>query len=713
MNRPELLAPAGELKSVYGAFNAGADAVYLGAPSFSARAYAVNLSVDEIIEAIDYAHLFGKKIYLAINILIKNSELTEAVDMLRPLYEAGLDAVIVQDIGLIRIINEIYPDMEIHASTQMAIASKESLEYLKGLNVTRVVPARELSLSEIKAIKSVGLEVECFIHGAMCYCYSGKCLFSSVAGARSGNRGRCAGPCRKQYETSIDGKIISKKGEEYPLSMRDMCTVKNIGELIEAGVDSFKIEGRMKAPEYAAGVSNVYRHAIDEYIGTGRINFHQYEKELSHLYIRSNTSTGYLHTLNDRKMVTLSSPAYTGISDAEKNEITKQFIDKKEKIGINIYIRAYVGEPLFLTMSYEDTYVEAYGDICEEATKTPLNKEAFAKQLKKLGDTPYFANSITVDTDNQVFTAVSNINNTRRKCVELLKDNILSTFKRSSSGSFAINGARLLPEKHEIRIGVSDVTQLSEILKYDFYDGLIVNEACLDRINEIKHKDVYLRLPAIVREYNVVNIELILKKAVSIDLIKGVYVSGLDAYSIAKKYYNKDAIHLDSGLYCFNNQAEEEFLNIASSYTSSYESSAKELLEFNHFDKREMILYGYIPLMYTANCILKTFNQCNKNSHSIIDLKDEDSRSFRVLCNHDFCFNTIYNNVPLNLYSKYSLIMRDRMAGVYRLEFTFENKDRINEILGLYEALFKSGIIEKDFSKNESYTLGLYRRGVE
>ena len=258
-NKVELLSPAGDMEGFYGAIHAGADAVYLSGKQFGARAYADNFSEEEILEAIRYAHLFGRKVYLTVNTLVKEFEMDKLFLFLKPLYEAGLDAVIVQDFGVLHFIRENFPHLDIHASTQMTITGKLGCEVLLEQGASRVVPARELSLSEIAEIKkTVPVELECFIHGAMCYCYSGQCLFSSFLGERSGNRGRCAQPCRLPY--GIDGK-----NELYPLSLKDMNTLEYIPQLIEAGIDSFKIEGRMKKPEYTAGITSVYRKYIDQY----------------------------------------------------------------------------------------------------------------------------------------------------------------------------------------------------------------------------------------------------------------------------------------------------------------------------------------------------------------------------------------------------------------------------------------------------------------
>ncbi len=260
MKKVELLSPAGGYKTMVGAFNAGATAVYLGGSKFGARAYAENFDRDEVLDAIVYAHLHGKKIYMTVNTLVKEAEFSQLYDFMLPYAEKKLDGVIVQDYGAARLIRQEFPDIELHASTQQTVTGVYGARLLKERGYTRVVPARELSLEEMRAIREkADIEVEAFIHGAMCYCYSGACLFSSVVGGRSGNRGRCAQPCRLPYRMDVNGKEI------YPLSLKDMNTVALIPELIEAGIDSFKIEGRMKKPEYSAGVTALYRKYIDMY----------------------------------------------------------------------------------------------------------------------------------------------------------------------------------------------------------------------------------------------------------------------------------------------------------------------------------------------------------------------------------------------------------------------------------------------------------------
>ena len=301
----ELLAPAGEYKSFLGAISAGADAVYLAGNMYGARASAVNFSEEEIIKALRYAHLFNRKIYLTVNTLTKNNELDKLYTFLKPLYESGLDGVIVQDAGVFGYIKDNFKDLDIHVSTQAVVTSRYGAEFYRNLGAKRVVLARELTLPEIKDITAAGIETECFIHGAMCYSYSGMCLFSSFLGGNSGNRGRCKGPCRQPYTVS-DGHEKSK--EAYYLSLADMNTVDIIDKLIDSGIYSFKIEGRLKSPSYAAGVTSVYRKYIDFCLENPGKELRISEEDrhmLSVLYSRTSTCRGYYERVNSPKMVTV------------------------------------------------------------------------------------------------------------------------------------------------------------------------------------------------------------------------------------------------------------------------------------------------------------------------------------------------------------------------------------------------------------------------
>lgn len=318
--KPEILAPAGSREALFAAVKAGADAVYAGGSLFSARAFAANFNNEELLEAIDYCHLFGVKLYMTVNTLMKDTEIEMLKDYLHPFYNAGLDGVIVQDVGVVNVIKKEFPDLDIHGSTQMSISSSSGAALLKDLGFTRVVPARELSLSEIKSIKEkVDIEIESFVHGAMCFAYSGKCLLSSFIGGRSGNRGRCAQPCRKCYE--IDGR------NEYAMSLKDMCTLEILPDLIDAGVDSFKIEGRMKNPTYVAATTRSYVMARDYYLKTKDKGASYQEfikplmKNMLDIYNRGGFYQGYYSTHNGKEMLAFDRPNHSGLLIGEVSKI--------------------------------------------------------------------------------------------------------------------------------------------------------------------------------------------------------------------------------------------------------------------------------------------------------------------------------------------------------------------------------------------------------
>ena len=311
MRKVELLAPAGSIESLYAAINNGADAVYLGGSKFSARAYASNFDNETMKKAVDYCHSYGVKIYVTMNTLLKEKELNEAIKYVGYLYEIGVDALIVQDLGLVNLIQEKYNDFEIHASTQVTIHNGEGAIYFKEKGFTRIVLSRELSLEEIKHIsKDLNIETEMFIHGALCVCYSGQCLMSSMIGGRSGNRGRCAQPCRMEY-TLKSNNMGEKKA--YLLSPKDMCTIENIKDIIDSGAYSLKVEGRMKRPEYVAGVVENYRKAIDKEYYNKKFNVQEGKKVLLQLFNREGFSTAYLRKNIGKDMMSYKFPKNTGV----------------------------------------------------------------------------------------------------------------------------------------------------------------------------------------------------------------------------------------------------------------------------------------------------------------------------------------------------------------------------------------------------------------
>ena len=453
--KAELLAPAGSREAFIGAVSAGADAVYLAGQRFGARAYADNFSTQELLEALEEAHLLGRKIYLTANVLTREKELPELVEFVHLLYEKGLDGVIVQDIGVLEALHEACPGLPLHASTQLSVTSAEAVQYLRKFGIRRVVPARELSLEEINTLRREDgemvrenpamepIEIEAFIHGAMCYSYSGRCLMSSFLGGRSGNRGRCAGTCRLPY------RILDEKGrpagkdsalkEYYPLSMKDMCVLSILPELIDAGIHSFKIEGRMKKPVYAAGVTAIYRKYIDRcyaWMEAGRPGPWQVEGEdlekLRSLYIRTDLGTGYYHQRNGRELVTIGKPGYAGTDAALEEEIRRSFLTGLPSIEVKGKASFRTGEPAALEVRAGQVQAKAMGAVVQPARGRPLDREELEARLRKTKNTLFTFGNLDLTADDSVFLPVSAINALRREALSLLQERLTDGCRKNA-----------------------------------------------------------------------------------------------------------------------------------------------------------------------------------------------------------------------------------------------------------------------------------------
>ncbi|MBQ0058993.1 MAG: U32 family peptidase, partial [Lachnospiraceae bacterium] len=402
----ELLAPAGSIEGFYAVLNAGCDAIYVGADRFSARAYADHPQTEELLHAIDEAHLRGVKVYLTVNTLFKEDEMNELDEFIRPFYEVGLDAVLVQDFGVLRYLHKNYPDLPLHASTQMTVSGPASANLLKKYGVSRVVPARELSLKELKKIHDeTGLEVEAFVHGALCYSYSGQCLMSSLIGGRSGNRGRCAQPCRLMYESS------HKEGSL--LSLKDLCTVDRLKDLKNAGVISLKIEGRMKQSAYAAGVVSVYRQVLDQIDERGQYNPSSHgdnkkkrkaknnpEDILRRLFSREGFTQGYLDGHNSTDMMAFNQHSGSVKSDESLlDQMKLRYVHEPEPIKINGIASFFTGRQPSLSVSYGNSVAYVEGEsILEKASNQVMSEERIRERLCKTGGTSFVFEDIEVYT---------------------------------------------------------------------------------------------------------------------------------------------------------------------------------------------------------------------------------------------------------------------------------------------------------------------------
>lgn len=741
----EILSPAGSLNALYAGIYAGADAVYIGGQKFGARAYAENPENTDLLRAMDYVHMQDKKIYLTVNTLLKNQEIeNQLYDYLLPFYKNGLDAVIVQDLGVFQFIKEAFPKMEIHASTQMAITGVESAKLLKNMGASRVVTARELSLAELQEIhENVDVEIESFIHGAMCYSYSGMCLFSSIIGGRSGNRGRCAGPCRQPYEVYQNGIRRNDKNSLYALSLKDMNTIEIIPQILNAGVFSLKIEGRMKSPEYAAGVVSIYRKYVDLYLEKGE-EFYQVAKKdyenLMNLYSRSGSTTGYYECHNSKNMISVSKPAYQTKNEAFTEQIKNLYCDKKKKKRVMAEMVLIPDEPMQLKLFDDNYQVVVEGDMVSRAMKRPIDEENVRKQLNKTGDSLIEFQDVQIKMGADVFVPVSQLNEIRRNAVTKFEDLVLDSWKRERNEvlSSKENNVGFQGNEHEARTfgcQVCTIEQLETVLEYQEIQDVYVAtdffslQECANVVNKIQNagKNSYVNLPFVLRKQgkDYVNrlLELLDGKALTFS------VKNVDelAFFINRGY---DNFVVDNSLYAFNQYAKEFYYAQSNTkrITLPYELNFKELKRLAD-SRDELVLYGRIPLMISAGCVKKNFDKCQKAetakllennrkaeknlktgiNESGMVLKDRLGADFLVMNCCNFCYNIVYNNVPLSLLGVHQKIKQLPMKHL-RLNFTTESGVQAKDILEKYIQVFCR---DGEADELEAFTRGHFNRGVE
>lgn len=722
MKKVELLAPAGNYEALTGAFAAGADAVYLGGSDFGARAYAENFTKEEICRGIRTAHLLNKKIYLTVNTLVKEQEFEKLYSFLLPFYEEGLDGVIVQDMGVFRFIRSHFPLLALHASTQMTITSSHGARLLAAEGAKRIVPARELSLPEIKKIKQqVDIEIETFIHGAMCYSYSGQCLFSSILGGRSGNRGRCAQPCRLPYR-------IDHGKECYPLSMKDMCTLNILPELIEAGIDSFKIEGRMKKPEYAAGVTAVYRKYIDRYLQEPET--YQMENEdfnfLSSLYIRTEIGEGYYHRQNGREMLTLDSPAYLGSDERVLFEIRKTYIEPGLGIDTQAKVRLKPGQEAVMMVRTGDSCAVYQGDLVQSAQKQPLLPEKIKGQLSKKGDTLFEITSLQMDLGEKIFMPISSLNQLRRGAFSKLEEQILTDRGFTVSGriaaapektgqSFSVKHAEKR-EKKTLHALVTEREQLLEAalagLSRIYLDRIRPDDGLTGELRSLRERgcEFYLAFPYIVRDRDERRMEE-LYGLLEEDVFSGALVRNLETLSFLEERGFKKPVVTDGNLYVWNQSACDFFAERVSEIYLPAELNRQEIRELvQKTEGRGCLLsamvYGRLPMMVSAGCVRKTAKGCDR-AFGYSTLTDRYGKEFPVCTDCDFCYNIIYNSLPLSLHK---LFLREKtVPDVSRLDFTIESGAKAGAVIRYFQGLLKH--YEEPFYKD--FTAGHYNRGVE
>ena len=699
----ELLAPAGNLEILKGVIESGADAVYVGGSMFGARAYANNFTEEELLEAIDFAHLRGVKVYLTVNTLIKNSEFSKLYDYLLVYYKRGLDAVIVQDIGVVKAIHEYFPSLEIHTSTQMTVTGADGVRFLSQFGVTRVVMAREVSLAEMKRIhKETGMELEAFVHGALCYSYSGQCLFSSILGGRSGNRGRCAQPCRLPY--TVEGKK-----DEYILSLKDMCGIKALDKLHDAGVYSLKIEGRMKQLEYACGVVKYYRSYIDS---KKPVSDADYDR-IKALGNRCGFTDKYYFDHNGSDMVTYVKPNF--VSNAAEPS------PEKRKLSIEGELVLREGEPGSLTVKRGDVTYKASIEPVSAALKAPLDKKTAIDRINKTGDTDFEFSHIKAQIGENVFVPNGALNKLRRDAISGLCDKLLKKYYRNDARYADMSGLTALPE-HVVKSdaahdeAINDYTticscmtraQLDTLIGYECFDVFYLDFDMYDRKTLIqqfaddvksltkRNKKVYLMLPTIFRADSSDYFVSIAKELDKVSF-EGFVVKNYEELYLIENLFTGKKVILDHNMYTFNDVSKSAFFEHGvSGDTVPLELNSREIMHRNNIGS-QMIVYGYYPLMTTANCVHKNTKGCDKKQ-KLIYLKDRYNKSFAVCNNCKECYNTIYNSLPTMLTKN---IGKLKEAGIrsFRYSFTIETPKQIKAVMD---------------DKVAEYTNGHYKRGVE
>lgn len=699
----ELLAPAGSLEILKGVIESGADAVYVGGSMFGARAYANNFTEEELLEAIDFAHLRGVKVYLTVNTLIKNSEFSKLYDYLLPYYKRGLDAVIVQDLGVVKAIHEYFPSMEIHTSTQMTVTGADGVRFLSQFGVTRVVMAREVSLAEMKCIhEETGMELEAFVHGALCYSYSGQCLFSSILGGRSGNRGRCAQPCRLPY--TVEGKK-----DEFILSLKDMCGIKALDKLHDAGVYSLKIEGRMKQLEYACGVVKYYRSYIDS---KKPVSDADYDR-IKALGNRCGFTDRYYFDHNGSDMVTYVKPNF--VSNAAEPS------PEKRKLSIEGELVLREGEPGSLTVKRGDVTYKALIEPVSAALKAPLDKKAAIDRINKTGDTDFEFSHIKAQIGENVFVPNGALNKLRRDAISGLCDKLLKKYYRNDARYADMSRLTALPE-HVVKSdaahdeAINDYTticscmtraQLDTLIGYECFDVFYLDFDMYDRKTLIqqfaddvksltkRNKKVYLMLPTIFRADSSDYFVSIAKELDKVSF-EGFVVKNYEELYLTENLFTDKKIILDHNMYTFNDVSKSAFFEHGvSGDTVPLELNSREIMHRNNIGS-QMIVYGYYPLMTTANCVHKNTKGCDKKQ-KLIYLKDRYNKSFAVCNNCKECYNTIYNSLPTMLTKNISKL---KEAGIrsFRYSFTIETPKQIKAVMD---------------DKVAEYTNGHYKRGVE
>lgn len=676
MKNFEILAPVGGEQQLYAAVRCGANAVYLGAGNFNARRNAENFDALSLKDAIKYCHLRNVKVYVTLNTLIFDKELSELYDTVKAIAKSGADAVIVQDFAAVRAVKEICPQMALHASTQMAVHNVSGALFLEELGFSRIVVARELSLDEIKKIKTATkAEIEVFVHGAHCMSASGNCYLSAMLGERSGNRGLCAQGCRLNWKNSHN--------REYALSLKDMSYLDEINALTDIGIDSFKIEGRMKRPEYVAAAVTCLKEAID-----GK----KYDKEsLRSVFSRSGFTSGYLKARRDTSMFGYRSKEDVTAAPSVLKSLAELYKTDIRPLEISAVLILKKDVPCSLSFTYNDKSVTVYGEIPQEPRSAPLSEEISYRNLSKLGDTPFTLGALVFRNPDALTLPASAINSVRREAAEKLAE-IISEPKYKINDvkpSLSLFSAPLKAPKTRVRL--EKISQYCE--EFEDCEFIIIP---IDEI--LKNSDEVCELPVkIIAEipellYPAQEEKLIEK----LEALKEIGITHAATGNVGALKILKDngfKIHTTHALNVTNSFSADFYSQYTEDQTLSFELTEKAAKNINS-DKKGVYAYGHLPLMLMRACPQRGANGCG-NCSGDAHLTDRLGIKFPLICKNKE-FTVLYNSVPLYIGDK-------DLSGFdfCTLYFTTESKQ---ECLNIFKAFRNNTTI------NGKKTNGLWNR---
>ncbi len=690
MHKIELLAPAGNFQCLVAAVQSGADAVYLAGKCFGARSFADNFDNAELEKAVDYCHLRGTKVYVTVNTLVLDSEMEQLGEYLIFLSKIGVDAIIVQDMGVIALANKIVPELPLHASTQMTIHNLGGVKALKKYNIKRVVLSRELSIKEIKNIaENTDIELEVFGHGALCMCYSGQCLLSSIIGGRSGNRGKCAQPCRLQYSINTDSK------KAFYMSLKDLSSLECLGSLADAKVSSLKIEGRMKGPAYVAAVVGIYRKYIDN---PQKVTDSDYEL-LDTIFNRGGLTDGYLTGKTGKEMFALDKPdnPYRMGSSALEKELLTVLNGENRKLKLNGKIEISSDKAPIFTISYKNTeYVYIHDKMPETAIKASLDARGVINQMIKTGNTPYEFENIIADVEDGLYLAAGELNKIRRNALAEFEKVFVASFKRKSNKAEYPHLTKHSNADCGFVCEVTTAEQLKAVRDLPFeklYVPIGIIKRNRDMCEALKDK-IIIVLPSIIRDDVYEGLVFNAKEYLDTGF-HGVQVQNI---SLADDFsgYN---VYGGFRLNVFNSLALDEFGALSfKAVELSPELNIKQIKAIAKSVPVQAMVYGRLPLMVTENCIIRNGNKCPCNGDNSIT--DRMGMKFPVIRDGEMC-----RSIVLNCKKTFVAFDMDKITGAgidfYRIYFTDESYDECKKICDTY--LFGGDFRPEDFTKGHFF----------